>query len=250
MNLARVFPFRRKVDRPRLRLLCLPYAGGGASLYRQWSPALEPAVEVCPVELPGRGVRGDESLVPDMTSLCDGLAAAVEELADGVPMALFGHSMGARIAFELARRFEGQVVHLFASASAAPGAPWKHAAGGDVRPTIQLTDDEFRQRLRALGGTPLAILDDDDLMARVMPIVRADFVLIEGYRAAPRSCVGCPVTAFAGVDDPRASPSDAAAWELSTTAAFRLVELDAGHFFVDSHRSDLLREIRRDLAVL
>ncbi len=85
-------------------------------------------------------------------------------------------------------------------------------------------------------------------MARILPIVRADFVLIEDYRVEPRTRVTCPVTVFAGVSDPGASPSAAAAWELCTSAACRMVELEAGHFFLDSHRSDLLREIRRDLA--
>jgi len=248
MNLAKIFPHRRKLTHPRFRLLCFPYAGGAASLYRHWAPLLDPTVEVCPVELPGRGVRLAEPAVHDMTQLCDGLAPAVEQLLDGVPMALFGHSMGARVAFEIARRFDGRIAHLFASGSPAPGTRWRHAAAGDRRLTAQLTDDEFRQRLRALGGTPPEILEHDELMARVLPLVRADFVLIENYRIEPQLRITCPITVFAGVDDPGASPPAAAAWELRTTSRCRLVEIDAGHFFLDSHRAALIAEISHDLA--
>jgi surfactin synthase thioesterase subunit len=248
MNLTHLFPFRRKLDHPQLRLLCFPYAGGAAALYRPWPGLLERTIDVCPVELPGRGVRMSEPPLSDMTTLVDVLVPAIEPLLDGVPVALFGHSMGARIAFEIARRFDGRITHLFASGSPAPGTRWRHAAAGDRRPTAQLTDDEFKQRLRDLGGTPPQLLEDDDLMARVLPVVRADFVLIERYRCEPAVRVACPITVFAGVDDERASPTAATAWELRTTARCRIVELDAGHFFLESHRARLFEEIARDVA--
>jgi medium-chain acyl-[acyl-carrier-protein] hydrolase len=248
MTGSRVFPFRLPLAQPRLRLVCVPYAGGGASLYRPWRELVAHAIDVCAIELPGHGVRFGEPPISDMTGLCDGLVAAIEPLFDGVPLAVFGHSMGARIAFELAHRFDGRVAHLFASGSPAPGDRSRYGASGDLRPTEQLTDDDFKQRLRELGGTPPEILADDELMARVLPVVRADFVLIERYQVAPQTRVSCPITVFAGVDDPGASPVAAAAWGLRTTAVCRLVELDAGHFFLESHRAELFREIGRDLA--
>src|SRR5262245_156411 len=116
MNLAKLFPFRRAVGQPRLRLLCLPYAGGTASLYRQWPDGLPSAIEVCPVELPGRGVRLGEPPSSDLSRLCDDVIAAIDELP-GLPMAVFGHSMGAKLAFELARRLDDRIVYLFASGS-------------------------------------------------------------------------------------------------------------------------------------
>lgn len=243
------FPFRKVHPQgpPRLRLFCFPYAGGGASLYRQWTSQLAPAIEVCAVELPGRGVRLTEAPIPDMAAMCDDLAAAIQPLCDGTRIAMFGHSMGARIAFELARRFEDHVVHLFASGSPAPGTKWRHALN-DTRPTSQLTDAEFKQRLRDLGGTPTEILDHDELMARMLPIVRADFLLTEGYRVEPRSRVTCPITIFAGVDDDTAAPPAAIAWEHCTTSASRMVEIAGAHFYLDTHRAQLLREIVRDLA--
>jgi medium-chain acyl-[acyl-carrier-protein] hydrolase len=249
MNPKRMFPFRRARAQPRLRLVCVPHAGGSASLYRRWTELLGPAVEVCAVELPGRGVRFGEPAESDMTALCDGLAAAIEPLLDGVPLAVFGHSMGARIAFELTRRFDGRVVHLFAAGSPAPGVALRYNMSSDRRPTAELTDDEFKQRLRDFGGTPAMILEDDQLMAVALPILRADFILVERYLVEPQARVSCPVTVFAGAAYLGTPPVAIAAWQLRTTAACRVVELDAGHFFLDSHRARLISEVARDLAL-
>jgi surfactin synthase thioesterase subunit len=246
MNLAKVFPFRRNVVDPRLRLLCFPFAGGASSLYRAWSRAL-PSIEVWPVELPGRGVRADEPPVTDLTELCDGLVAAIEQVAD-VPLALFGHSMGARIAFEVARRLGGRVVHLFASGSQPPEVRQRYR-DGDTRPTAQLTDAELTRRIVALGGTPQELLAEDELMQRALPIVRADLVMIEGYRVEPEARVACPITALTGLHDPIAPPLVAAGWQRRTMAGWRMVELDAAHFFLDSHRAEVIREIVRDLGL-
>jgi len=248
MDVAKVFPFRRKLAQPpRVRLLCLPFAGGAASQYRSWPARLAPAIDVCPIELPGRGLRQHEPPVADIDLLCEQLASAAAPLATDVPLALFGHSMGARIAFELARCLGERVVHLFAAGSPPPGLRSEYP-GNDSRPTEQLTDAELKQRLRDLGGTPLELLDDDDLMLRALPIVRADLVLIERYQVDPHARVACPITVLAGTQDTDGSPAIAAGWQLRTTAAFRMVELDAGHFFLDSHRTDVLREIEHALA--
>src|ERR1700759_3287184 len=126
-QLTRVFPLRSKALQPRLRLLCFPYAGGTALLYRRWPDLLPPSIDVCPVELPGHGFRFSEDLARDMAGLCDVLAPAIERLCDGVPLALFGHSMGARVAFEIAQRHAAHVVHLFVSGSVAPGTQVRYA---------------------------------------------------------------------------------------------------------------------------
>lgn len=248
MDPAHLFPFRKQLAQPWLRLVCLPYAGGAASLYRPWPTRLAPGIDVCPVELPGRGLRFGEPMPRDMATLCDVLVPALERLlADGTPLALFGHSMGARIAFALAHRLDGRITRLFASGAPAPGVRLRYGATSDQRPTSQLTDAELTQRLRDLGGTPTEILEHAELMERVLPVVRGDFVLVEQYQVDPSIRVSCPITVFAGVDDLGATPAAASAWQLRTTSSFRLVELDAGHFFLDSHRDLLLREIMRDL---
>lgn len=256
ISLSRLLPFRRPTSAPRVRLFCFAYAGGAASLYRTWPQLLGPAVDVCPIELPGRGVRTDERPVSDLTALLDGLVDALAPLFDGTPIALFGHSLGARLAFELANRFDApalagdtrsRIVQLFASGSPAPGTRMRYGATGDRRPTAQLDDAEFLQRLRDLGGTPPEVLDDAELMALIAPVVRADFILSEST-VEPHRRIPCPITAIAGTSDDGASPTAAAAWQPCTSAAFRLVEVDAGHFFLDSHRATLIREVQRDLA--
>ena len=249
-----MFPFRRPPAAPRLRLLCLPYAGGAASVYRSWVTALGPAIDVCPVELPGRGVRLAEPPLAELDALCDLLARAIAALGDDVPLAVFGHSMGARIGFELAQRLDAgagaPLRHLFASAAPAPGVRLRYGPDGDSRLTAGLSDAELLARLTQLGGTPPEILADRDLMARVLPTVRADFVVSENTRVDPSARLSCPITVLAGTDDLGATPTAARAWQLRTTAAFRVVELTAGHFFLDSHRDDVLREVHRDLAAL
>jgi surfactin synthase thioesterase subunit len=252
MNLAKVFPFRRPSasGAPSVRLVCFPYAGGAATLYRRWPDALPAAVDVCPVELPGHGMRFDEPPTSDVARLCDEVIAALDELPDNLPIALFGHSMGARLAFEMALRLDRRVAHLFASAAPAPGLRRHRPGDARLRPVSELTDDDFKQRLRALGGTPPHVLDNDELMARALPTVRADFILIEQYRPDPGLRIPSPITVFTGADDHGLTASDAVvdAWRDRTTAGARILELDAGHFFVDSHRDHLHREIVADLA--
>src|SRR6185436_10261056 len=172
------------------------------------------------------------------------------QLPGDVPLAIFGHSMGARIAFELARRFDGRVAHLFGSAAPAPGLR-RHRPGHDhVRPVSELTDDDFKQRLRYLGGTPPQVLGNDEIMARVLPVLRADFILIEQYRVEPGVRISAPITVFTGVRDRGITASDdvVTAWRDRTAARSRIVELDAGHFFLETHRAHLFREILVDLA--
>lgn len=247
MSSAKIFPFRRAVAAPRLRLLCVPFAGGASSLYRAW-PRLLPAIEVWPIELPGRGVRGDERPMTDMNQLADGLAAAIDE-HPGPPLALFGHSMGARIAFELTRRLGDRVVHLFASGSQPPDVR-PHYGSADDRPTEQLTDAELKRRIEPLGGTPPELMAEDDLMQRALPIVRADLTMTERYRVEPPDArVACPLTVLAGVHDKIAPPRVATGWLVRSSSTTRMVELDAAHFFLDSHRAEVLREVTRDLGL-
>jgi medium-chain acyl-[acyl-carrier-protein] hydrolase len=252
MNFATVFPFRQPSAQgaPRLRLVCFPFAGGTAALYRRWRDALPATVEVCAVELPGRGLRIDEPPISDIARLCDESIAAVDELPGNVPIALFGHSMGARIAFEMARRLDGRVAHLFASAAPGPGLRRQRPGNIHPRPVSELTDDEFKQRLRFLGGTPPQVLANDDLMARFLPVLRADFLVIEHYRVDPALRISSPITVFTGAADHGLTASDAAvhAWRDRTTAWARIHEVDAGHFFLDTHRTDLHREMLVDLA--
>ena len=213
-----------------MRLICFPYAGGGAAVYRDLQTLL-PEVEVRNHELPGRGRRLAEPCTRDVNRLIDAL---LEELDDSFdrPFALLGHSMGAAIAFELALRLaapaQSNLRHLFVSARCAPGRPRS-------RQRLQDLDDRaFIEALRALGGTPLEVLENDELMALLMPVLRADFTLIENYLPAPGRMLGVDLTAFAGRSDESVSVQSVADWRDTTTGDFELHVIEGDHFFLRS----------------
>ncbi len=218
-------PFRVVRPAPRLRLLCLPFAGGGALAYRSWSASLPEAIEVCPVELPGRGARFREPHATSMRALVDDLVSGLAPLLD-LPVAVFGHSMGARIALELARRREANVVHLFASASPAP-----HVDRAS-RDWSTMSDADLLAELRAWGGTPPEALQHRELMELALPILRSDLALVETYDGSAEPTLDCGVTALAGARDRDIPVGDVRAWADCTGGSFELVEVDGGHFFL------------------
>ncbi|MEW2443713.1 thioesterase II family protein [Micromonospora marina] len=218
------------------RVVCLPYAGGAAAAYRAWGDLAPGHVEVCPVELPGRGVRMGEEPYRRLTPLVRALADALEPLLDR-PYTLFGHSMGGLLAFELTRllrrRGRPEPTHLFVSASPAPGRP--------LEPTVHdATDAELTARLRSFNGTPPEVLDDEELMALALPIIRADFAVLETYEFVAEPPLDIPLTVFGGIYDRAVKPADLAGWrDHATTVRFRM--LPVGHFFVDELAPELVR---------
>lgn len=213
---------------PRLRLVCFPYAGGGAWTFRGW-PGVPADGEAWAVELPGHGARIAEPPVGDLEALVAPLARAIAPLADA-PLALFGHSMGALLAFETARRLRAEAgvepVHLFVAGREAPQLP-------EARPPAHgLPDEELVAVLRDLDGTPSEVLEDAGMMALMLPVVRADFRLVETYRYRAEAPLGCPITAIGGADDARVRPAMLAPWREHTRAAFALHLVDGGHFFL------------------
>ncbi len=230
-----------QVSRPRptarLRLICLPAAGGGASRYRDWPAHLPDDVEVVSVQLPGRENRFNEpaieSMEPLVGQLLDGLAGYLVR-----PFALFGHSMGGLIAFELVRRLRQRglrPVHLFASGCRAPHLPSRSPDWHT------LPDREFIAAVEELGGIPPELLADSQFLDTMLPMLRSDCTLTETYVCRPQVPLSCPVTAFGGLGDQEVFPEDVRAWSSHTTGPFRAHLLPGDHFFVNSARSDLLR---------
>ena len=223
--------------------MCLPYAGGSASTYRSWSDVLGPSIDVCAVELSGRGTRFAERPVDRTDELLEEVTNAVRSLRGG-PVALFGHSFGARLAFATARAVgERDVAHVFVSGAGAADLPRK---GGTV--TGPLSDAELRQELIELGGTPAAVLDDPELMALVAPMLRADFALAADLVTRLEPPLSCPVTAFAGRADTHVPLTSVERWREATSATFRMMVVDGGHFFLEAQRAIVTREIARALA--
>ena len=230
----------------KVRLFCFPYAGGGASVFRGWADGLPGSVEVRPVQLPGRETRFGEPAFTRLPPLVEALAEALRPCLDR-PFAFFGHSLGALVAFELARRLhrghDVQPVCLFVSGCGAPPTRTPETS------LHTLPAAAFREGLRRLNGTPQEVLDNDDLMDFLFPTLRADFALCEtyAYRAGPP--LDCPVSALGGLGDDRVSRDDLDAWREQTTGPFRLRMLPGNHFFLQTAQQPLLQAVAQELEV-
>jgi medium-chain acyl-[acyl-carrier-protein] hydrolase len=238
------FPFHNDDHEARVRLFCFPFAGGGASVYRRWGATLPASIAVYPIQLPGREERMREPAFTRLEPLCEAMLAVMAPLVDR-PFAFFGHSMGAIIAYELARAFQRQgrsPVHLFVSGQRAPHRPLG-------RPTsYHLPLDVFRQRLRELNGTPEAVLANSEMMELLLPLLRADFELSETYSREMRAPLMCPITAFGGAEDAEISSDDIHAWRAATNSEFAVRQMPGGHFFLQTSAREMVREIGDQLA--
>lgn len=229
----------------RIRVFCFPYAGLGSSVFRPWIGALGNEVDFCPVQLPGRETREEEAPFRRMDSLADATAAALAPHL-GLPFAFFGHSLGAVLAFELARRFRGHAAfqRLFVSARRAP-----HLADGAL-PISHLPQarfvDEVQRRYR---GIPQAVLECPELVERLLPRLRADFELLETYTFRPADPLPCPISVFGGSRDTTVSGADLGAWRAHTAASIRVRTVDGPHLFLQERRLELVDAVAEDLAV-
>jgi medium-chain acyl-[acyl-carrier-protein] hydrolase len=227
----------------RVRLFCFPYAGAGSQIFRTWPDALPADVEVCPVQLPGRGTRLTERPFTQLSPLVEALTEALVPLLDK-PFAFFGHSLGALVSFEVARRIRRDSglhpVRLFVSACSAPDLPHRG------RTIYDLPKKEFLAELRRLNGTPSELLGHEELMEIVLPLLRADFAIYENYAYSADPPLNCPILAFGGLQDRRVNRRDLEAWRAHTNASFSLRMLPGDHFFFTQPR--LLRMLSEELA--
>jgi medium-chain acyl-[acyl-carrier-protein] hydrolase len=233
--------------RVQLRLFCFPYAGGGASTFRLWPDHLPTEVEVCPVQLPGRESRLMEPLFTRLAPLVHTLAKALQPHMT-VPFAFFGHSMGALVSFELARYLHRQSApvpaHLFLSGRRA-------AQIVDTKPhTYDLPEPAFLDMLRRLNGTTAEVLECEELMRLVLPILRADMEVCETYVYSHDTPLDCPISVFSGLQDPEVSYAAAAAWREQTVGPFAVHVLPGDHFFIHSARAPLIQVLSAEIARL
>jgi surfactin synthase thioesterase subunit len=227
-----------------VRLFCLPYSGASAMVYARWRQALPSWLTVVPVELPGRGARRAEPLVTDPHRLASDLADRLARDIDG-DYALFGHSLGALLAFELAHALLQRGVPapqaLFAAGSEAP------AVRDDSDMRRVRTDSELIAELHDLQGTPREVLDDDEMMRLVLPVLRADFLLCGNYAYRRRSALACPIHVLGGTED-AVSEDSLRAWAQETSAGFTLDLFAGNHFFIHGRQRELLDAIERHLS--
>lgn len=247
MNLDRWVPYRS--DGPvGCRVFCFPHAAGNATFYRPLRQAMAGEIDFCPIELPGRAARIGERPIPDIDVLLDTLARTIQPLM-AVPFAFFGHSTGAAIAYQAARRLRAadgrRAVHLFVSARAAAGL------GRSDPPLHTLSDGALRSALQRYGGTPDAVLACDELITALLPTMRADLALADlalaDSSAGTKERLVCPITAFGGAADTIDVPS-LEAWRACTSGAFRLRLFPGGHFYLTKAGTMVADEIAGDLA--
>ncbi|MER7760802.1 alpha/beta fold hydrolase [Streptomyces sp. NPDC097619] len=221
------------------RLVCFPHAGGVPAFYSRWADGL-PATEIHAVRYPGRAERTGEPCATDLHETAREIAEALRLVADR-PLALFGHSMGAWIAFETARLLEADgitVSHLFASAAPAP----QTRTAPD--PDVPLDDDELTATLIGLGGTPAELLAEPVLLKLVFPYVNADFRMAGRYVYRPGPPLACPVTTLVGADDPVAGPHATEAWSRQTRGPYRGHTVKGDHFYLaEKPPFDLIQDL-------
>jgi len=230
----------------KCRLFCLPFAGGGASTYGAWPGLLGSAVDVLPVQLPGRENRLREPAIDRIDTLAQQIVSAIGDLLDR-PFALFGHSMGALVAFEVARELRRQSLPeprtLYASAKPAP------QLGPDPRPMGRLPKEALLQRLHDDFGLDLSA-DMRPLVELMLPTIRADICAVDDYRYVVEEPFGFPIVALGGEHDETVPAPQLQAWSIHTTAAFRLHLFPGDHFFLDACRNEVGALLREQLAGL
>ena len=236
-----------RTARGRLRLLCLPYAGGGAGVFIPWAKALPEEIEVWAVRLPGRESRWKEPPVTSIAGIVAHLAAALAPCLSDAPFAVFGYSVGSLIAFELLREFRRRGLALprlfIAAGREAPQSPLR------TDPIHALPEERFLDAMvRRYQGIPKIVLEDRELLQLYLPPLRADMAANETYRYVEESPLGIPIVAMGGLDDRTVAFEDLAAWRVHTSAAFELEMYPGGHFFLQEQRAQLLAGLHRRLA--
>lgn len=237
--------FRRPNPQARLRLFCFPFAGGGASIFRTWPTSLPREIDVCPVQLPGRESRLRDEPFCRLGPLLEKLIEVLEP-EDDLPFAYFGHSMGAIIAYHLTLRLRelGKRLPsmLMVSARRAPFLP-----PDEDEVIYHLPDEEFKEKLRELDGTPETVLEHPELMELMLPLLRADFELVDTSETLRAEPFDMPVVAFGGLRDEEVEKEKLEAWKEVTRGTFRLRMFPGGHFFIQEDRHALIGAVAEDL---
>lgn len=228
-------------------MFCLPYAGAGASIFRAWPDALRDVAEVWPVHLPGRERRLSDPLGPSVQALATRTAKGIAEHLDR-PFVVFGHSMGALVGFEVTRALRRlglpMPAALIVSGYGGPQLP-------DARPPIHaLPDADFKDALGALDGTPADVFANVELMALLLPLLRADFKLVETYRFQPEPPLDIPICVYAGQHDQDTPPEALDGWKDCTNGPISFTMFDGGHFYLRDNTAPLSDQVCHDIETL
>jgi surfactin synthase thioesterase subunit len=232
--------------RKTIPLICLPFAGVGASFFSEWSGLTRSPLEIVSVQLPGREKRFTEEPYRDVATAVTGILPDVlERVSDRDHVIIFGHSLGAVLAYELSHRLAEttkiQVDHLVVSGSPGPWAPRKRRATG-------LDDNAFLDQIRDFAGYDHPALNDPDLREMLLPVLRADVEMHENYCPSWDGPIPVAITSVRGSDDELVAKEEANQWRTATTMQFQLKELPGGHMYLTMSAGRLLRLIETLIA--
>jgi pyochelin biosynthesis protein PchC len=226
------------------RLICFPHAGGAASYFAPFAKAMPSSIDVLGIQYPGRQERLSERCIDSIEELRDAIVPQVEGWLDR-PVTLFGHSMGAIVAYEVVRVLEHQQgwspTGLFVSGRRAPST-WRDEnvhRGGDGR---------LLQEVVRLGGTPAQLMEDEEVRQMMLPALRGDYRAIETYVWRPGAPLSCPIWAALGEADPLTTVPEAAAWRAHTTGGFELRTFPGGHFYLAAHVQELVDVLSEEVS--
>ncbi|MEM8922168.1 MAG: amino acid adenylation domain-containing protein [Actinomycetota bacterium] len=226
----------------RARFIVFPHAGGGPSFYRKMALRLPPHLDPWVVQYPARESRLNDAPITDMTELADQIAEVVRERVEP-PYVVFGHSLGASVAYETALRLGDAVTHGILSARKVPARP--HQAS-----VSELPSEELLAQLTGLGAIPSGLLDNPEMRDLVLPAIRGDYRIVETYLRTDVVRLGCGLTVLGGIDDPTLTPEDLAEWERYTAASARVVLYPGGHFYFNDDLGPVIDEIDRVTSAL
>lgn len=229
----------------RIKLFCIPYAGGTAMIFNRWKPFLNGEVELTPIELPGRGARFSEPMCSSFDEMVEDVYQSVIHKAGTQKYAIFGHSMGSEIAYELYHilkaRGERLPVHMFFSGRNPPHYYER------VIPTYTLKDEEFEERLLRMGGTAKEVFENMELKKLFMPIIRNDLrILEEKPFIKDRDAIKCSITIFYGKQDAYIDGT-IAEWDRYTAEQCNFCGYEGNHFFIFDKQEEVIDEIKKAL---
>ncbi|WP_143870278.1 thioesterase II family protein [Catenovulum sediminis] len=224
-------------------LFCLPYAGGSSAIFHPWRALLKDNIDLALVQLPGRGARFSEPAINDIELLSEQLFAAIRPHFSK-PYFIFGHSMGGMLAYELVKRIEQAHLpmpqQLILSATRPPQVAYQDK-------TYHLPQAEFVEKLKTLNGTPDEILQNKELMALLLPMLKADFELAENFYQPNPTKIHCPTHVLCGTQDTRVPKKMLSKWSEVIAANCQFSEIPGGHLFLETATEALLRVINTEL---
>ncbi len=235
----------------KIRLFCLPYAGGSASVFNKWRTYLDSRIELVPLELAGRGRRMNQPFYGSVHEAADDIYSSISQSLDGCPYAFYGHSMGTVIVYEVCRRIvqNGRTspCHVFASGRYAP-----HIKKNE-KELHALPEDEFKEEILKIGGTPKQIFEDPQLTQIFSPVLRADYRIIECYKHAESNIsLSCPITVLSGRSDSIThgldQENEMLGWPKYTSGLCKMHEFDGGHFFIFDYIKEIANIINSSIA--